>query len=159
MQSLGFGVITSWLTTQKSFSTDSSNIEMFPVAAMECLKDCCKTFLKKNRKEQETQGKTLPCMAAHPTAQTRLFGFWLCTFPVLSSDQTEDASKQSTGLRMGVRWREEGGHRRLPPVQTPPRWQRGALCPADLQGLVHPTQRLPLPQLTAVHAEYVSTEK
>lgn len=67
------------------------DIEFFPVAAMECLKDCCKNLMKRKGKEQETQGKLMSCTALNQTALTECFvsdgGF-----PLLSSDHTEDAS-------------------------------------------------------------------
>lgn len=40
---------------------------------MECLKNCCKNFMKKKGKEQETQGKLMLCTAACQTAWTDSF--------------------------------------------------------------------------------------
>lgn len=40
---------------------------------MECLKDCCKNFMRKKGKEQETQGKLTSCRAAYQTALTECF--------------------------------------------------------------------------------------
>ena len=55
---------------------------MFPVAAMECLKNCCKNFIKNKEKEPDTQGKPPSCIAAHQTVWTDwvFFLFWLCDF-------------------------------------------------------------------------------
>ncbi len=48
---------------------------------MECIKDCCKTFMAKKGKEQETQGKLTSCTAAYRTALTDCFlSDWAVSF-------------------------------------------------------------------------------
>lgn len=37
---------------------------------MECLKDCCKNFMNKKGRDQDTQGKVEFCTAAYQTALT-----------------------------------------------------------------------------------------
>lgn len=124
---------------------------------MECIKDCCKNLMKVKVKEQETQGELMSCAAVNRTAVTdcSVSHGW---FPPHKSDHAEDASSWGSSIRAGAGSRENGGHRRLPPVQAAPGWQRGAVCPADLQGLLRPTQRFPFPQLTVWATEYVATE-
>lgn len=121
---------------------------------MECIKNCCKNFMKKTGKEQEAQGKQTCCKAACCIRQVyqRILFLTVC-LSLVSSDHTEDASQQCWIATVG--WREEVGHRRLPPFQAAPRWQGGTICPAHLQGLLHSTQRLTVPKFTVWAAEYV----
>lgn len=159
VQSLGFGVITSWLTTQKSFFHWLIQHWCFQLQPWSASKTAARTSWRKTRRNRRPKVNCCPAPPwLHIQHLRETVLFLIVHFPVLSSDQTEDASKQSIDQWTGVRWREEGGHRRLPPVQTAPRWQRGAVCPADLQGLVHPAQRFPLPQFTVGAAEYVTAE-
>lgn len=80
----------------------------------------------------------------------------LMFFHWLSSVHSEVATCQGSSHSERARWWEEWRLRRLPLVQTPARWERGAFCPANLQALLHPAQRLPLPKLTVRAPEYVA---
>jgi len=164
-------LINSWLDPQKALlqprryhclltvstltSTYTFIMEICTVAAMECLKDCCKKFTKKKGREYDAQGIRMASYTAACRSAPVLV-LW-CDFvspPLFSSDRAEDASE---GIGVWAGWREEGGHRRLPPVQAAPGRQGRAVRPADLQGLVHPAQGLL--QCAVWSAEYVPSAR
>lgn len=97
--------MVSLFTVQTVISICCFNTEIFPVAAMECLKNCCKNFIKRKGKEQETQGKLASCTAAHQTASTVFisdcvifFDFkwshWRC---LLTKQQSQDGIQMKGG--------------------------------------------------------------
>lgn len=122
---------------------------MLPAEDMKCLKDCCRTLMKK-RTEQETQGRSLSACRC----PIQLF-FCHDSLNFSQSDHAEGSSAPGSTVGAADGREQTRDRGRLPAVQTTSGWQRGALCPAHLQGLLHPTQRVPVPQPQGWTSEYV----